>query len=80
MSYGYKSLYSNGLGVAGKFDPENIELIIENLKEIAPHASPNKIMMKYYDDILDLNNRLYGSVSYFKPEPISESRIVELNF
>ena len=71
---------ATSLGVAGKFAPENIELIIENLKEIAPHASPNKIMMKYYDDILDLNNRLYGSVHYFNPEPIEESRIVELNF
>jgi hypothetical protein len=37
-------------------------------------------MMKYYDEILDLNNRLYGSVHYFNPEPIEESRIVELNF
>ena len=71
---------ATSLGVAGKFAPENIELIIENLKEIAPHASPNKIMMKYYDEILDLNNRLYGSVSYFNPVPIEESRIVELNF
>ena len=71
---------ATSLGVAGKFAPENIELIIENLKEIAPHASPNKIMMKYYDEILDLKNRLYGSVSYFSPEPIEESRIVELNF
>ena len=39
-------------------DPDNIELIIENLKEIAPHASPNKIMTKYYDEILNLDNRL----------------------
>jgi predicted protein tyrosine phosphatase len=43
---------STSLGVAAKFDPDNIELIIENLKEIAPHASPNKIMTKYYDEIL----------------------------
>lgn len=71
---------ATSLGVAGKFAPENIELIIENLKEIAPHASPNKIMMKYYDEILDLNNRLYGSVPYFNPELIEESRIVELKF
>ena len=71
---------ATSLGVAGKFAPENIELIIENLKEIAPHASPNKIMMKHYDEILDLNNRLYGSVQYFNPELIEESRIVELNF
>lgn len=71
---------STSLGVAAKFDPDNIELIIENLKEIAPHASPNKIMTKYYDEILGLNNRLFSSLSYFDPEPIEESRIVELNF
>ena len=71
---------ATSLGGAGKFAPEKIELIIEDLKKIAPHASPNKIMMKYYDELLDLNNRLYGSVPYFNPEPIEESRIVELNF
>ena len=49
---------STSLGVAAKYDPDNIELIIENLKEIAPHASPNKIMTRYYDEILNLNNRL----------------------
>jgi len=32
--------------------------------------------MKYWG----LGNRLYGSVPYFDPEPIEESRIVELNF
>ena len=52
----------------------------ENLKEIAPHASPNKIMTKYYDEILELNNRLFSSLSYFDPEPIEESRVVELKF
>ncbi len=71
---------ATSLGIAAKYSPENIELIIENLKEIAPHASPNKIMMRYYDEILDLDNRLYGSVPYFDPQPIEESRIVELNF
>ena len=49
---------STSLGVAAKFDPENIELTIEKLKEIAPHASPNKIMTQYYDEILNLNNRI----------------------
>ena len=71
---------STSLGVAAKFDPDNIELIIENLKEIAPHASPNRIMTKYYDEILGLNNRLFSSLSYFDPEPIEESRVVELKF
>ncbi len=71
---------ATSLGVAAKFDPDNIELIIEKLKEIAPHASPNKLMTKYYDEILNLNNRLYSSLAYFYPEPIEESRIVELNF
>jgi len=66
--------------VAAKFDPDNIELIIENLKEIAPHASPNKLMTKYYDEILNLNGRLSGSLPYFDPEPIEESRVVELIF
>ena len=49
---------ATSLGIAAKYSPENIELIIENLKEIAPHASPNKIMMRYYDEILGLDNRL----------------------
>jgi predicted protein tyrosine phosphatase len=71
---------STSLGVAAKFDPDNIESIIENLKEIAPHASPNKIMTQYYDEILGLNNRLFSSLSYFDPEPIEESRVVELKF
>tara|TARA_B100000579_G_scaffold17589_1_gene12390 strand:+ start:4806 stop:5312 length:507 start_codon:yes stop_codon:yes gene_type:complete len=71
---------ATSLGVAAKFDPDNIELIIEKLKEIAPHASPNKLMTQYYDEILNLNNRLYSSLNYFNPEPIEESRIVELNF
>ncbi len=71
---------ATSLGVAAKFDPDNIELIIEKLKEIAPHASPNKIMTKYYDEILGLNNRLLSSISYFDPEPIEESRVVELEF
>ena len=31
---------ATSLGVAAKYDPENIEIIIEKLKEIAPHASP----------------------------------------
>ena len=71
---------ATSLGVAAKFDPDNIEIIIENLKGIAPHASPNKIMTKYYDEILNLNNRLYSSLAYFEPEPIEESRVVELDF
>ena len=71
---------ATSLGVAAKFDPENIELIIEKLKEIAPHASPNKIMTQYYDEILGLNNRLYSSIAFFDPEPIEESRVVELKF
>ena len=71
---------ATSLGVAAKFDPENIELTIEKLKEIAPHASPNKIMTQYYDEILGLNNRLYSSLAFFDPEPIEESRVVELKF
>ena len=54
--------------------------IIEKLKEIAPHASPNKIMTQYYDEILGLNSRLFSSLAFFDPEPIEESRVVELNF
>ena len=71
---------ATSLGVAAKYDPENIELIIEKLKEIAPHASPNKIMTQYYDEILGLNNRLFSSLAFFDPEPIEESSVVELNF
>ncbi len=71
---------ATSLGIAAKFDPENIEITIERLKEIAPHASPNKIMTKYYDEILNLNNRLYSSLPFFNPEPIEESRVVELDF
>ncbi len=71
---------ATSLGVAAKFDPDNIEINIEKLKEIAPHASPNKIMTKYYDEILNLNNRLFSSLAYFDPEPIEESRVVELAF
>ena len=71
---------ATSLGVAAKYDPENIEIIIENLKEIAPHASPNKIMTQYYDEILGLNSRLFSSLAFFDPEPIQESRVVELNF
>ena len=71
---------ATSLGVAAKYDPENIETIIEKLKEIAPHASPNKIMTQYYDEILGLNSRLFSSLSFFDPEPIEESRVVELNF
>ncbi|MDG2165903.1 MAG: hypothetical protein P8L26_03100 [Alphaproteobacteria bacterium] len=71
---------ATSLGVAAKYDPENIEIIIEKLKEIAPHASPNKIMTQYYDEILGLNSRLFSSLAFFDPEPIEESRVVELNF
>lgn len=71
---------ATSLGVAAKYDPENIETIIEKLKEIAPHASPNKIMTQYYDEILGLNSRLFSSLAFFDPEPIEESRVVELNF
>ncbi len=71
---------ATSLGVAAKFDPDNIELIIEKLKEIAPHASPNRLMTKYYDEILNLNNRLFSSLDFFDPEPIEESRVVELAF
>tara|TARA_Y100000996_G_C22217067_1_gene517900 strand:- start:102 stop:608 length:507 start_codon:yes stop_codon:yes gene_type:complete len=71
---------ATSLGVAAKFDPDNIEINIEKLKEIAPHASPNKIMTKYYDEILGLNNRLFSALAYFDPEPIEESRVVELTF
>ena len=71
---------ATSLGVAAKFDPDNIEIIIEKLNEVAPHASPNKIMTKYFDELLNLNNRLYSSLNFFDPEPIEESRVVELNF
>ena len=71
---------ATSLGVAAKYDPENIETIIEKLKEIAPHASPNKILTQYYDEILGLNSRLFSSLAFFDPEPIEESRVVELNF
>ena len=71
---------ATSLGVAAKYDPENIEIIIEKLKEIATHASPNKIMTQYYDEILGLNSRLFSSLAFFDPEPIEESRVVELNF
>tara|TARA_B100000965_G_scaffold108540_1_gene89718 strand:+ start:587 stop:1093 length:507 start_codon:yes stop_codon:yes gene_type:complete len=71
---------ATSLGVAAKFDLGNIEIIIEKLKEVAPHASPNKIMTKYFDEILNLDNRLYSSLAYFDPQPIEESKVVELEF
>jgi hypothetical protein len=37
-------------------------------------------MTQYYDEILNLNNRLYSSLAYFNPEPIEESKVVELEF
>ena len=37
-------------------------------------------MTQYYDEILGLNNRLYSSLAFFDPEPIEESRVVELKF
>ena len=39
-----------------------------------------KKFAKYYDEILGLNNRLFSSLAYFDPEPIEESRVVELKF
>ena len=68
---------ATSLGIAAKYSPENIELIIENLKEIAPHASPNKIMMRYYDEILDLNNRLYGFDIWRKTSYIVKDAILK---
>lgn len=71
---------ATSLGVICKYDPENLELHVEKLKELAPHASPNKLMTKYVDEILGLDNRLSQTLNFFDPEPIEESRIVEFNF
>ena len=71
---------ATSLGVICKYDSDNLELHIEKLKELAPHASPNKLMIKFVDEILELDNRLTKSLNFFDPEPIEESRIVEFEF
>ncbi len=71
---------ATSLGVICKYDPENLELHVEKLKELAPHASPNKLMTKYVDEILGLDNRLSKTLNLFDPETIEESRIVEFDF
>ena len=71
---------ATSLGVICKYDPDNLELHVEKLKELAPHASPNKLMTKFVDEILNLDSRLAKTLDFFDPEPIEESRIVEIDF
>ena len=71
---------ATSLGVICKYDPNNLEQHVENLKKIAPHASPNKLMTKFVDEILNLDNKLTKTLDFFDPEPIEESKIVEFNF
>ena len=71
---------ATSLGVICKYDPDNLELHVEKLKELAPHASPNKLMTKFVDEILNLDSRLDKTLNFFDPEPIEESRIVEFDF
>ena len=71
---------ATSLGVICKLDPDNLDLHVEKLMKIAPHASPNKLMTKYVDEILGLENKLLKTLDFFDPEPIEESRIVEFDF
>ena len=71
---------ATSLGIACKLKPNDVETHVENLKNIAPHASPNKLMTKYFDSTLELQNRLFDSLVQFDPEPIEESKIVEFDF
>jgi predicted protein tyrosine phosphatase len=71
---------ATSLGVMCKYDKENLTKNVEKLKEIAPHASPNKLMTRYVDDILGLDNTLSRTLDFFDPVPIEESKIVEFTF
>ena len=71
---------ATSLGLICKLDPDNLDLHVEKLMKIAPHASPNKLMTKYVDEILGLENKLLKTLDFFDPEPIEESRIVEFDF
>lgn len=71
---------ATSLGVICKYDPDNLEINVEKLKDLAPHASPNSLMTKYVDEILNLDNRLIKTLDFFDPEPIEESKVVEFNF
>ena len=71
---------ATSLGVICKYDPLNLDVNVEKLKELAPHASPNKLMTKYVDEILGLENKLLKKLDFFDPETIEESRIVEFTF
>ena len=71
---------ATSLGLICKLDPDNLDLHVEKLMKIAPHASPNQLMTKYVDEILGLENKLLKTLDFFDPEPIEESRIVEFDF
>jgi predicted protein tyrosine phosphatase len=71
---------ATSLGVICKYDKPNLPINVEKMKEIAPHASPNRLMTKYVDEILGLDNQLFRTLEYFDPQPIDESKIVEFTF
>ena len=58
-------------------DKSNIDRNVRYMRKIAPHAQPNRLMLKYFEELLNLNNEISLS---FEKYPKLKSYDCENNF
>jgi len=58
-------------------DKSNIERNIKYIRSIAPHAKPNKLMLSFYEDILNTNGKIS---EYFDKYSSTTSYDCQINF
>ena len=58
-------------------DKSNIDRNVRYIRSIAPHANPNKLMLSFYENILNTNGEISSS---FNKYPYSRSYDCEINF
>lgn len=53
--------------------------IAETLRFHAPHAQPNRLMVRYADQLLNREGRMIAAIEAMRPaEPVREGQVVEL--
>ncbi len=60
-----------------KQNPKNINTNIKYIRSIAPHANPNKLMIKYFEKSLNIENEISKS---YKTYPHTKSYDCAINF
>jgi|TARA_B110000438_G_scaffold137536_1_gene132857 predicted protein tyrosine phosphatase len=60
-----------------KEDPLNIDRNIRYIRSVAPHANPNKVLIKLFENALKLNSKITSSISEY---PHTKTYDCSINF